>query len=101
VKFLRGSVAMPREIRDEPEAVTAASVRDRAERGRLLTSGSQVAAEQPRVWARFGALSRRPHQPATQKKDVGTQHVDLSIGAHQASAERERSAGVMWATHAK
>jgi hypothetical protein len=40
VKFLRGSVATPREIRDEPEAVTAASVRDRAERWKLLTSGS-------------------------------------------------------------
>jgi hypothetical protein len=71
VKFLRGSVAMPREICDEPEAVTAASVRDRAERRKLLTSGSLVAGEQPRVWAWFGALSRRPHQPATQKKGCG------------------------------
>jgi hypothetical protein len=46
VKFLCGSVATPREIRDEPEAVTAASVRDRAERRKLLTSGSHTAATQ-------------------------------------------------------
>jgi hypothetical protein len=39
VRSLRGLVATTREIRGEPEAVTTASVRDRAGRGNILTSG--------------------------------------------------------------
>jgi hypothetical protein len=61
VRSLRGLVATTREIRGEPEAGTTASVRDRAGREKILTSGFQVAVEQPRALAWFGALSRRPH----------------------------------------
>jgi hypothetical protein len=60
-KFLRGSVAMPREIRDEQEAVTASSVRDRADRGKLLTSGSHLSStvrKQTCAQARIGARAR-------------------------------------------